>query len=220
MEHNQETPIEPINISLNEFGVFDQNNFVVLDDAKHVIGIDASDAGNLIIENVKNSKAKKFTVTKFDNNHIKNLYYHEDTNSLYCGDFNGQLYKYKVNFKSKTCEKYNYYGDLGIGWIISSHRFLQFVFFGGSEKKIKVLDLSTDQLLPGNLDTSIEYIYSLKVCVKSLKEIYLAVSGAGFDYSDDKTDLFEVSSLLPNDTVNLRKFFSSYSIDKIKTIFE
>ena len=44
MNHNQETSVKPIKTSSSEFGVNYENQFVVLEDAKHIIGIDASDA--------------------------------------------------------------------------------------------------------------------------------------------------------------------------------
>ena len=102
--------------------------------------------------------------------------------------------------------------------MISSHRFLDFVFFGGIEYKIRVLDLSTGKLLPGHLETSIRVICSLQVFVKSPNEIYLAVSGLHPNYSDDKTDLFDVSGLFPNDPHIFQRLYSEYSVNKFETI--
>ena len=203
MNHNQQTSIEPINTSSSEFGVYYQNQFVVLDDAKHVIGVDASDGGKLILENIETGKADKFGWRDSSCNFIKTLIYDEDTGFLYIGERYGQLYKYKVNTAIKSCEKVKNYGKLGIGEIISSHRFLDFFFFGGGSGIIRVLDLSTDKLLPGHLKTSIGCIYSLQVCVKSCNEIYLTVSGSITDYSDNKTDLFDLTDFLQKDLVIL-----------------
>ena len=201
MEHNQETNIEPINASFIKFGIQFDDQFVVLDDAKHVIGVDANDARNLILENVENKKTDKFGWGRSSLNYIATLFYDDDTGSLYTGDTNGCLYKYKLDKTSKTNNKVKAYGNLGIGEIFSSHRFLQFVFFGGDQSKIRVLDLSTGELLQGHLETSIESIRSLQLCVKSPNEIYLSVSGSDNDYSDDKTDLFDVSALFLNHPV-------------------
>ena len=219
MQHNQETSINPINTSSSKIGVEYENNFIVLDDGKHVIGVDASDANILILENVETGSSVKFCGIESSDYCITSLMYHEETGSLYSWDNRGYLRKYKIDTISKTFEMVKDYEKLNIDWIRSSHRFLDFVFFGGRNSKIRVLDLSTGELLSGCLETSIKCIYSLQVCVKSRDEIYLAVSGALADYSNDKTDLFEISGLLLYDPFILKKFLSEYSINEDDTIF-
>ena len=204
---NQKTIIEPINTSLSRFGVQYENQFNVLDDAKHVIGIDASDPSKLIIENIETRKADKFGWTKSSlYYYFTTLLYDEDTGFLYSGDDCARLYKYKIDKTSKSCERVKAYGNLRIGCITSSHRFMHYVFFGGYDRNIKVLDLLTGKLLPGDLETSIGCICSLQVCLKSKDEIYLAVSGTYYDYSDDKIDLFNLTDLFLNDPLILQKY--------------
>ena len=220
MEHNQETSIEPIFSSSSEFGVEYENQFVVLDDAKHVMGVDANDRKNLIFENLEDGSKNIFRWRKCFFDYITNLVYDRDTESLYIGYKNGNLQKFKVNKANKTFQKVKNIGNLGIGLIRSSHRFLDFVFFGGDQGKIRVLDLSTDKLLPWCQETSIGWICSLQVCLKSHEEIYLAVSGWNTNYSDDKTDLFDLSALLLEDPVSLRKLYSKYSKNQNQIILE
>ena len=218
MNHNQQKSIHPINTSLSKFGVEYENQFVVLDDAKHVIGVDPSDGSKLIMENLENGKAVKFGWNKSRINYITTLVYYEDTGSLYTGDRDGQVHQYKLNKTNKSCKKVRDYGNLKIDRIYSSHRFLHFVFFGGDRSNIRVLDLSTNEVLQGCLETSIGWIRSLQVCLKSNKDVYLAVSGSKTDYSGNKTDLFEVSGLLSNDSLILQKYLSKYSINQEETI--
>ena len=203
---NQESTIEPINVSSSKFGVLIENQIVVLDDAKHVIGVDSSHGRNLIIENIKNRKADKFRWRGDQLNNITTLVYDEDTGFLYTGDNFSNLFKYKLDKTSKTCERVKHFKDPRIGQIFSSHRFLRFVFFGGNWGRISVLDLSTGKLLPGHLETSMEWIYSLQVCVKSKDEIYLAVSGKYPEYCEDKTDLFDLTDLLIVDSMIHQKY--------------
>ena len=54
--------------------------------------------------------------------------------------------------------------------------------------------------------------------MKSLNEIYLAVSGTKSENSDEKTDLFDVSGLLPNNLVAFRKYLSENSINDEDTV--
>ena len=60
MNQNQKTSIEPINVSSSEFGVEFENQFVVLDDAKHVIGVNGNNGNNLILENLENGSTVEF----------------------------------------------------------------------------------------------------------------------------------------------------------------
>ena len=206
MNHNKDTPIEPIYTSTSKFGVNFENQFIALDDGKHVIGVDPSDASKLIIENIETGKADKFGWRNSSDYIITTLVYDEDTGSFYSGDTNGRLFKCKLDKTSKTFERVKDFGDLGIGYIISSYRFKHFVFFGGILNRIIVLDLSTGELLPRHLETAIGCICSLQVCVMNHNKIYLAVSGTSYNYSGDKTDLFDVTDLLQVDPVFLQKY--------------
>ena len=220
MKHNQETTIQPYSISSSKFGVRFENQFVVLDDAEHVIGIDASVGTQLIFENILNGSRVNIRGRCSHNNLIKTLLYDRKTGFLYYGDNRSHLHKYKVDTASKTCQRIKGYGNLWIGRIHSSYQFLNFVFIAGSNSKIRVLDLTTDEFLSEYLETSIRFIYSLHVYSKSLNEIYLAVSGGGTDYSDDKTDLFDVSRLFLNDPVILGKLSSEHSFNNYENILD
>ena len=128
MEHNQKISIEPLNVFTRKFGIDNQNEFIVLDDAKHVIGVDPSNGDQLLFQNVQNGKAGKFKLNQSSYNLITTLVYDRKTEFLYSGDNKGHLYKCKINTNSKSCKIVKEYGNIGINWIISSHRFLHFVF--------------------------------------------------------------------------------------------
>ena len=55
--------------------------------------------------------------------------------------------------------------------------------------------------------------------MKSFKEIFLAVSGECSDYSEDKTDLFDLSGLFSKKSVILKNYLSKISIDHGEEIF-
>ena len=218
MYHYQKNIIEPIYTSTSQFGCEFENQFALLDDAKYVIGVDGSQANNLILENIQTGKAEKFRWRRSYMNINTTLIYDEETGFLYIGDRDEHLRKYRIDKTSKTFIKVKDFGKLGIYWIKSSHRFLHFVFFGGDDHKIRVLDLSTDEFLTGNLETSIEYTFSLQVCVKSPNKIYLVVSGLNKDFSKDKIDLLDVTGLLSIDPVILQDFAPEYASNHGHTI--
>ena len=214
MEHDKKSPLEPIKSSSCKFAVKYENQFVVLDDAKHVIGMDARDPSKLILENIENGSNVIFRGTHLSKFYISTLVFDEDTGSLYSGDNYGHVVQYKVNTSNQTCKQVKTYQDLGIGGITSSYRFLHFVFFGGDQSKIRVLDISTGKLLSGHINTSIKKICSFEVCMKNPKQIYLTVSGLEPDYSDDKTDLFDLSHFIRDNPDIFQKFLTDYIMNK------
>ena len=228
MVHNQETPVKSINTSINYFGINNENQFVVLDDAKHFIGFYPNNSGRfypssartLILENVENGLMVKFNGMKSNNKYITTMVFNQETGSLFSGDQDGHLIQHKVDITNKTCKEVKDFGKLGIGAIISFHRFLQFVFFGGNDGKIRVLDLSIGELLSGYIDTSIKYIRSLQVCVKNQNEIYLAVSGSARYPSEDKIDLFDISAFLLKDSVIIPKLYLEHQKNLNQQIFD
>ena len=186
----------------------------MLDDGKHVIGVSGRDAKKLFLENVENGSKVEFGESHLFGFYISTLIFDEDTGSLYVGDTCGELVQYKVNTANLICKIVKYYEDLGIGAIRSSHRFMHFLFFGGTMNKIRVLGMSTGKLLPGHIDTSIRNIRSLQLCVKNPKEIYLTVSSNIHDYSDDKTDIFDLSHFIKDDPDIFQKFLTKYSMNQ------
>ena len=190
----------------------------MLDDAKHVIGVDARDGSKMILENIENGSIFEFQGNFTTGYFITIPFYDEETGFLYCGEIEGELQKLKFDNEKKTCKLVKNYGDLEIGRNTSYYRFLDNVFFGGNEGKIKVLDLSTAEFFPDYLYTSIGWIISLQICRKSLDKIYLTVTGSEYDYSDDKTDLFDVSGLLLKNPIIFKKFLSENSIDHEESI--
>ena len=214
MEHNQETSIEPINTSLNPFGVQYENNLVVLDDGKHVVGVHSGDGNYLILENVENGSTVHFGERFNSGNLITTLLYDGKTAFLYAGDTSGRVLQYKVDTTNKTCTKVKDFGKLGIDQITSSHRFLDFVFFGGNQGKIRVLDMSTGELVPGHQNTSMSFIYSLQLCVKSNNQIRLAVSGCNIGFFGNNIDLLDLTNLFPNNFIIQKNFAQENSNNK------
>ena len=71
-----------------------------------------------------------------------------------------------------------------------------------------------------HLKTSIECIYSLQICKKSQEQIYLAVSGCYPDYSNDKTDLFDLTDMVENNSVMSLKLIEENVKSYDKTILK
>lgn len=181
--------------SSNQFGVDNENNFLVLNRNNHVIGVDSGDLTRLILEDVSTGESVKFGA---HTDVIYALAYHDDSNTLLVADKNSHVIEYRISLQDKSCTTVKEYGNIGIGSIYSSFIFLNFVFFAGTKKKVRVFDLTCKKLLPGHIETAIGLIYSLQVCLVEKSRIYLAVSGAFPKYTPTKTDLFDLGGLLQN----------------------
>lgn len=218
MEQNKESSIPPIDTSSKKFGVEYENNFLVLDDAEHVIGVDAKNPKNLILENLSTGEKVKFGG---DVDCITTLIYDKNTETLLVGDKDGYVIQYKVDLQNPTCEDIKFF-DLEIGEIFSSCKFMDYVFFGGDRSKIKVLNLSTGELLPGQIDTTIDDIYSLQICVVNETKIYLAVSGEYFSDPLDRSDLFDLSLFFETEKIRKKyldsndKFSLAFKLNKVE----
>ena len=58
----------------------------MLDDSKHIIGVDADDLSKMILENIDNGSKIKFGGNIICFSEITSLIYNEDTRSLYSAD--------------------------------------------------------------------------------------------------------------------------------------
>lgn len=185
--------------SSTEFAANYENNFLVMD-PQNLLGVNGKDPEELVLENLQGRRPYTFGRRKSGQRHfISTLLYDPDSKSLFRGDNRGHLIRYTLDTNQKTLEGAQPLGDLGIGPLISSTRFKHWVFFGGKNNRIKVFHLRTQEFLEGVLETSVREIYSLQVCAKSDSEVYLAVSGYGLDYTNGKTDVFDLTPLLEGD---------------------
>jgi hypothetical protein len=67
---------------------------------------------------------------------------------------------------------------------------------GGKNGSIHFLDLFKKTILDVIIDsTAVSNLYSMKLC-SVLNNVYLCLTGCEYDYSDEKTDLFDVTEIM------------------------
>ena len=161
--------LSPDRESKNHFGVEFPNNFVLSHDGHHVIAPDATDTSRILVEDLRNGLSVRFGENK---SVIHTVFFDQDSRTLLVGDEAGHLLEYDLDLQKKkkkeartSTSTIKDHKHLGIDVIQSCWGSTGFVFFGGSEYKVRVYDLSTRKMLPGEIDTAIGNIYSLRVCV-------------------------------------------------------
>ena len=208
----------PFYTSSSQFGVFFENNFVFTDDGKHLIGVDAGDSTRVRVEDI--TTFSSFSFGK-QSNVISTLICDQDSGTLLAGDFDGHLVQCDldlVNKKARRVRDFGDSGDLGVGSVFSSSRFMQFVFFGGT-KRLKVFDLSSKEMLPGHIETGVQSIFSVRVCAVDKSRIFLTAVGLNYKYSSNKSDLYDLSDLITSVTVPNEMFevFKYVSVSDLKS---
>jgi hypothetical protein len=131
-----------------------------------------------------------------NSNYVTTLILNEKQDMFFALEGNngfGNIVQYSVssgrvikNFKNMLLSEI-YAGALLGNWL----------FFGGITNMIGVLNIRTQELFPNYLETAIEYMYSVDA-VQSLnkKKAFLIVGGYYQDYSQTKTDLFDISTMI------------------------
>jgi hypothetical protein len=117
----------------------------------------------------------------------------EALNILWAADLNGNIIQYVLGPADgwKVQAKYS---DLGIGFTQCLLRFGNLLFAGGRESKLCVINTADKKVLPIQIETAIKDICSLQIHKVSPSEFYLTVTGGEPSYSENKTDLFNVSN--------------------------
>jgi hypothetical protein len=94
------------------------------------------------------------------------------------------------------------YWDIGVGIIKASCGFKHLGVFGGSGGggKVAVIDLKKRKKVT-TLQTAIKSILSLEICKMSGPEVFLMVFGSGSDYSQNKSDIIDISYLIGEEAI-------------------
>ena len=189
--------VRPFYTSKSQFGVRYENNFVFTDDGRHLIGVDGTDSTRVCVEDIRTGSRFGF------GNHrdvISTLIFDNDSGTLLAGDWNDHVVQYDLDLVNKTFKLVRDFGDIGVGGVRSSFRFMQYVFFGGNNYKLKVFDLASKQMLPGHIETGVGWILSLQVCALDKSRILLAVVGYNYKYSSNQSDLYDLRDLMKDIT--------------------
>ena len=194
--------ISPIHKSKLKYFAVLENSFLVLPDGKTIIGVEYGDKFNnsLVMEDITDSKD---SFLRFGN-HRKSIYavlFVKETNSLFSGDENGDLFEYKLD-KNRNVSLVKHYGNIGIGTINSGVYLGSVLILGGNKSLIRVLDMGKKVLVGKPFKTAVEFNHSLRLCKTEDSRVLFITSGILYNYTNFTGDIFDASEL-----------FSYYSVD-------
>lgn len=176
--------------SHQSFNAVLENSFLVLPDAKTVVGRSVSDLKQVVLEDIATHQVVHLGK---HSKLIRTFLYHHPTRSLLVGDNGGRIVHYQKVKKSGSFTRVKDYGDVEIGPVFSSAVAGDFGVFGGCNTScLKVVDVLNQKLVEGKMRTAFKHVDSLQVCEVSDSKVVLSVGGRGPSYSGKVTDIFEV----------------------------
>ena len=206
----------------NKFYVFLENQFLVLPNAKTVVGADGLDRKKLMIENITERNPTKIGR---HSDEILSILFDSLTQTLLVGDRSGHVKQYKKRKKSTVFgpseDPFSFtllkdYGNVGVDQVLSSAQVGGFVIFGGDNRSLIAINISEQWLCKGKIKSPFVSIFSLQVCDGLESNIYLSVGGEYPNYSSGLSDYLDVSQVNKNkksDTIQC-----SQEINKLQTM--
>ena len=185
--------VSPDRESKCQFAALHENCFLLSDDGHHLIAPDAGDARQILVEDLRTGSWFRLGENP---GAVYTLFFDRDSRTLLAGDYEGHLVEYQLDLQKGNGWAVKKHGNLGIGRIYSSSGVRGFVFFGGTDYKVRVFDLSTKEVLSGRIKTAIKNIRSLRICVVDQSRVYLATLGYNPKYSRTRSDLYDLGGLL------------------------
>ena len=207
--------ISPYHSLSQELFVLFENSWVVSENAKYVIGVNGKNPTRILLFNMGTQSTFGIELNK---GFITSLIYDENSQTLFAGDWAGHLIHYEIDWQNSSIKKLMKYKNLEIGRINSSVQFKGVLFFGGNDSKIKVFNLSDKFFFFDTILTSISLILSLEVSVVEGNKFFLSVSGSNADYSEEKSDLFDLKKVLESDRIHLSQYPYKDIVESNKTV--
>jgi hypothetical protein len=167
------------------------SQYVILKNAKTIIGVFCNNSSQIVTENITNYYPIKRVAEH--NHRIESFLLNEDESILWAGDFASNIVQYCIG-PLNCWKKVITYSELGIRSIMSLACLGNLLFAGGNEGIICIIN-TADKVVVKHIDTAIRYLTTFNFCFLSPSEIYLVCIGRSPDYSNGKTDIYDVSKL-------------------------
>ena len=176
-----------------EFYVNYENSFAVFPDESTVAAIQLQNRRVVLQKNLSNSSA--FHRVCEHKNFIFTVILNRQANALLVGDRFGRVAQYDLRRGRSMFKTVKDYGDLEIGLVSSGACFNHLAVLGGDNYRIRIIDVRNRRIIGAPIVTAIKYICSLKFGVIDDLRVVLCVTGIYPDYSDSKSDLFDLTKL-------------------------
>ena len=189
-------------LTQNVFFVHYENSFVVLPDAKTIVGINKIDESTLIMENIKTKKAINFGIRE---GYLCTLLYDKVTGSLLTGDDWGIIFHYKRGGNQGNFCLVKKYENLGIKSVKSTAQMGGLAIlgdFGEWDSSLILIDIHKREVCQKKKKILYFPNFSLHVFRGQNQEMYLSL-GANFFFYDyitiwdllDETQIYKIGKM-------------------------
>jgi hypothetical protein len=163
---------------------------IILDDGNILIGVNAENKKQVITEDIRLNRFPE--IIKTHEAYVFSLLANKGENIFWAGLSNGSILQYACGPANGWKIQVKYSG-LQIESVYCLSLFGNLLFAGGNDYKVCIINTADKKVHPMIFNTAIKSIRSLQICVVSPSETYLTVTGRLPSYSDNKTDLYNVS---------------------------
>jgi hypothetical protein len=177
---------------------------MIMDNGHLIIGVNPGNQKQIIFEEIGNNRS--LVITTELEHEVISLLANDALNTLWAGDYHSNVFQLVLR-SSNAWKIQAKYSGLGIGSVQCLSLLGNLLFAGGNYSKVCVINTVDKKVLPMVFETAINRIFSLHICVVSAWTTYLSVTGEDPSYSENKTDLFDVSKFLKKSFA--KKIFSN-----------
>lgn len=197
MKVNDETEPVPDSFSRMAFFCLSESSFCLLSDDATILGFNYKEPSTIIKETI--SDLSQPIISYIANvNSVYSIEVDESNNMLFAGCDNdnfGQV----VQFDLATGQVIKNYCQIDTSCIMSNIRLGSLLIFGGYDSShIIVIDPVNRKILSDRVSTAVSFIHSIAFCTidASDPKVLLFVVGKLYNYSQGKTDIFDITALL------------------------
>lgn len=185
------------------FFIQNQNSFHIILKHSFILGIKKCQFV-IVLENLS-EKNRKDHLLMFDpkSEKISQILFYESLNSIFVGYENGCLLHCDLNEGVSQLKILKNYENIGLDGIFTCAQIGHLAVFGGKNSKIVFIDMRSRKIIGEPIQTAYTYVFSLKFCKISNKKTLLSVVGMFPNYSDSRTDIFDVTQLLNYYRINV-----------------
>lgn len=188
-----ESSIPIVSKTQHDFEVYYETSFVVIDDGDIILGISTNkDKKTLIMEKIDGTHSQEFGERDWD---IETLLYHDKSRTLFVGASDEKVVQYKRNQETGDWEVLKDFGKLMIDSVRSCTQIGNLVIFGGLNRVLRVIHVSTGEVVGDCVETAIGCITSLQACVGLNGQVYLSVAGSKSSEASGVSDLLDITLL-------------------------
>ena len=190
MNTENKSVICPKHKSKRQYSVYYENMFAIDPEDETVIGY-CGKSKELVAEDMTQRPVKIDSC----NSILNTIIFNQKLGVLLTGYKNGELIQYGKQSDKKWKLQMNY-ENIKIGSIRSSDQMGCIAVVGGNTKNkgnLRMIHLKEQVLLGSNIETAFQRIHSL--CLTSGDQALLSVGGQYPDYSNGKTDIFDITQV-------------------------